>query len=85
MAEAIAKECGTMNKLAASIPVRVAMWDDRVDATEDGVAASILSLVDGRATVAEIAEQSGLAPAEAVKLIEDFVASGVLRLDPAPI
>jgi CRP-like cAMP-binding protein len=85
MAEAIAKECGVMNQLAASIPVRVALWDDRVDANEDAVAASVLSLVDGRTTVAEIAEQSGLAPAEAVRLIEEFVANGVLRLDPAPI
>jgi hypothetical protein len=85
MAEAIAKECGAMNKVASSIPVRVTLWDDRVDASEDGVAASVLSLVDGRTTVAEIAEQSGLAPAEAVRLIEEFVASGILRLDPAPI
>jgi hypothetical protein len=80
MAEAIAKECGIMHKLAMSIPVRVALWDDRVDATEDGVAASLLSLVDGRTSVAEIAAQSGLAPAEAVRLIEEFVASGLLRL-----
>jgi CRP-like cAMP-binding protein len=81
MAAAVAKECGTRNELASSIPVRVAMLDDRVDADEDAVAASVLSLVDGRTTVAEIAEASGLSPAEAVRLIEDFVACGVLRLD----
>ena len=57
-----------------------------VDADADGVAASILSLVDGRANVAEIAdlaESSGLGPGEALRRIEELVETGVLRLVPA--
>ncbi len=83
MAVAIAKECRAMQNLASSIPVRAVSWDDRVDVGADGVAASILSLVDGRANVTEIAdraEASGLGPGEAVRRIEELVETGVLRL-----
>jgi hypothetical protein len=86
MATAIAKECRAMRDLASSIPVRAVMWDDRVDADADGVAASILSFVDGRTSVAEIAdlaESSGLGPGEALRRIEEFIETGVLRLVPA--
>ncbi len=86
MATAIAKECRAMRDLTSSIPVRAVMWDDRVDANADGVAASILSLVDGRSSVAEIAdlaESSGLGPGEALRRIEEFIETGVLRLVPA--
>jgi hypothetical protein len=86
MATAIAKECRAMRDLSSSIPVRAVMWDDRVDADADGVAASILSFVDGRTSVAEIAdlaESSGLVPGEALRRIEEFVETGVLRLVPA--
>ncbi len=86
MATAIAKECRAMRDLASSIPVRAVMWDERVDADADGVAASILSLVDGRTSVseiAELAESSGLGPGEALRRIEEFIETGVLRLVPA--
>ena len=75
-----------MRDLSSSIPVRAVMWDERVDAHADAVAASILSLVDGRSSVAEIAdlaESSGLGPGEALRRIEEFVENGVLRLVPA--
>jgi hypothetical protein len=86
MAAAIAKECRAIRDLTSSIPVRAIMWDDRVDADADGVAASILSLVDGRSSVSEIAdlaESSGLGPGEALRRIEELVETGVLRLVPA--
>lgn len=75
-----------MRDLTSSIPVRAIMWDDRVDAEADGVAASILSLVDGHSSVSEIAdlaEASGLGPGVALRRIEELVETGVLRLVPA--
>jgi hypothetical protein len=86
MASAIAKECRAMRDLTSSIPVRSVTWDERVDAEEDGVAASLLSLVDGRTSVgeiAELAEASGLTTGDALKRIEEFVQNGILRLVPA--
>jgi hypothetical protein len=81
LASAIALECRTLLERGSSIPVRTAMLDDRID-PDDRHGIALLRLVDGSSSVQEIAEASELAPREAIRLIEEFVELGVLRLDP---
>jgi hypothetical protein len=81
LASAIAFECRAMLARGSSIPVRTAP-PDSVDSS-DPHTSQLLMLVDGRTTLADIAKASDLAPLEALRLIDEFVASGVLRLEPA--
>jgi hypothetical protein len=77
MARAIAHECQVIMEIGPSVPVRQIVsaepFDDRT--------ASVLLLVDGRMTVEEIVYSSGLGPLETVRVIEELVEGGVLRLE----
>jgi hypothetical protein len=80
LASALAFECRALVERGSSIPVRISSID-AID-SEDRRSRTVLALVDGQASVAEIAKASDLAPLEALKLLDEFVAMGVLRLEP---
>jgi hypothetical protein len=81
LAAAVAFECRAMLARGSSIPVRTAP-PESVDSS-DPHTSQLLRLVDGRTTLADIAKASDLAPLEALRLVDEFVAAGVLRLEPA--
>jgi hypothetical protein len=81
LASAIAFECRALLARGSSVPVRTASQGN-IDPS-DPRTSQLLTLVDGRSTLAEIAKASDLAPLEALRLIDEFVAIGVLRIEPA--
>jgi hypothetical protein len=76
MARRVAHECRVIMEIGAAVPVRQSLSAEPFD---DGTA-SVLMLVDGRMTVHEIVFTSGLEPLETVRVIEELVEKGVLRL-----
>jgi hypothetical protein len=80
MARAIARESRAALDLRKSIPVLKSAFGPERTMPLGAREALMLSHVNGVSTVGEIADASGLPPIEALHLIEEFVAAGILEL-----
>jgi tetratricopeptide (TPR) repeat protein len=83
MAQAIARESRAALDLRRSVPVLKSTLGRPQHLPLGAREALMLARVDGVATVGEIADGSGLPPLEALHLIEEFVAAGLLELRPS--
>lgn len=87
MLVAIARECRAAITTRSSVPVISAapeMLTHLVDGDIDTRAPSVLSRVDGRMTIEEVAQMTGVPLDDVLGLLERFVAMGVLTLRPPP-
>jgi hypothetical protein len=86
LASALATECRALRKRGSSIPVCNSSVREVIEIIEEGDprGTAVLRRVDGHSSVAEIARASELTPREALRVFDEFVATGVLRLDPPP-
>lgn len=87
MLTSIARECRAALDTRSSIPAVSAdpgMVAHLVEGDVDPRAAAIVSRVDGRMTIEQVAEMSGMPLDDVVGLLERFVAMGVITLRPPP-